>query len=918
MEETSQIAAKSGLIFLPYLRGAMDAKGNRNAKLKWSGLIPLIALSMAGCVGGISGGPGTTKTPQPQNGQLVVSPSTAALRGGDTQSFSATEGGAVTAPAVAWSVNGVAGGNASLGTISSTGLYTAPEFPVAATDLTITAAETADATKTASSAVTLDNPIPQVTTIAPASIPVGAFTLTVNGSHFAAGAKVQFGSTMLNTTRVSSTKLTATGTAASSQVGNVVVTVQNPDPGIISSAAVTAKVTGASAIAVSISPASATTAIGANLVFKATVTGTTNEAVTWTLNGNGYGSSTIGYTNTVGGYSPPGAVPNPNVLTITATSVADPTKKASGTITVVNPKPVLTAVSPSSIGVGAFMLTVTGSGFVNGSKVNFGGQPLTTMFVSRTELTATGTATVAQAGNVAVTVTNPNPGTSTSTALNAQVVNAGPVLSASAAVRILEQSTFGPTPALANQLQQTGIDTFLQGQFSAPASTYPTPGSMDSGVGNVQNAFFKNAVNNSDQLRQRLAFALNEVWVVGQNKVNDPVGYTNYMTALTRDGLGNYYNVMKDVTLTPAMGHWLDMVNNDKPGTGQHANENYARELMQLFTLGLSQLNPDGTAVVDGSGVPVPTYTQDDVMALGRSFTGWTYPTEAGATLSKHNPEFYGGNMVPVESNHDTGAKTFLGQSVAAGQSAGQELDSVLTIIFNHPNLPPFVAKQLIEKLVTSNPSPAYVQRVAQAFIAGKFNTYGSGQRGDMKAVAAAILLDPEARRGDDSTTAVATDGKLREPAVMEVAVARAFGAATDGTGFVNWGQNMSQAVFNSASVFNFFPPESLIPQTTLNGPEFAIFNTNTSLARVNFINSIVYGQISSGTKLDFSPVITAGTPDQMVAWLDTQLLHGTMSDSMKQSILTAVNANSATDTNNQARTAIYLVLSSSQYQVQR
>jgi uncharacterized protein (DUF1800 family) len=898
----------------------MNPKGNRTAKLKCTGLISLVALSMAGCVGGISGGSTTPKTPQPQNGQLAVSPVSADLRGGDTQTFSAIEGGASAAPAVAWSVNGVAGGNASLGTISAAGLYTAPEFPMAATSLTIAAAETADATKTASSAVTLENPIPQVATIAPTSIPVGAFTLTVNGAHFAAGAKVLFGSTALNTTRVSSTKLTATGSAASSQVGNVAVTVKNPDPGTISSAAVMAKVTGGStsAITVSISPSNASTSVGANLFFVATVTGTSNQAVTWSLNSNGLGTPTIGFTNANGAYAPPGIVPNPNTVTITATSVADPTKKISGTITIVNPKPVLTSVSPTSIGVGAFMLTVNGSGFVNGSKVNFGGQALTTMFVSRNELTATGTATAAQAGNVPVTVTNPNPGTTTSSALNAQVVNGGQVLSAAAAVRILEQSTFGPTPALVNQLQQTGIDTFLQGQFAAASSTYPTPGAMDSGLGNVQNAFFKNAVNNSDQLRQRMAFALNELWVVGGNKVGDPVGYTNYMTVLTRDGLGNYYNVMKDVTLTPAMGHWLDMVNNDKPGTGQHANENYARELMQLFTLGLSQLNPDGTAVVDGSGVPVPTYTQDDVMALGRSFTGWTYPTEAGQTLSKHNPEFYGGNMLPFESNHDTGAKTFLGQSVAAGQSTAQELDSVLTIIFNHPNLPPFVAKQLIEKLVTSNPSPAYIQRVAQAFVAGKFNIYGSGQRGDMKAVAAAILLDPEARRGDDSTTAVATDGKLREPVVMEVAVAREFSAASDGSGFSNFSQVMAESVFNSPSVFNFFPPDSLIPQTTLNGPEFAIFNTNTSLARVNFINSVVYGQISGSTKLDFTPVINAGTPDQMLALLDTQLLHGTMSDSMKQSILTAMNANSPTDTNNQARTAIYLVLSSSQYQVQR
>ena len=419
----------------------MDAKGSRTVKLKWPGLMALVAFSTAGCIGGISGGSGT-KTPQPQNGQLAVSPASATLRGSDTQSFSAAEGGATTTPAVTWSVNGVAGGNASLGTITAAGLYSAPEFPGAVTDLTITAAETADSTKTASSAVTLDNPIPQVTTIAPASMPVGAFTLTVNGAHFAAGAKVLFGSTMLNTTRVSSTKLTATGTATSAQVGNVAVTVKNPDPGTISSASVMAKVTGASAISVSISPATATVGLSGTLVFVASVTGTSNSAVTWTLNNNGFGSPTIGYTNTVGGYSPPGAVPNPNTVTITATSVADPTKKASGTITVVNPKPVLTAVSPTSIGVGAFMLTVTGSGFVNGSKVNFGGQPLTTMFVSRNELTATGTATMAQAGNVPVTVTNPNPGSATSAALNAKVVNGGQVLSASAAVRILEQSTF--------------------------------------------------------------------------------------------------------------------------------------------------------------------------------------------------------------------------------------------------------------------------------------------------------------------------------------------------------------------------------------------------------------------------------------------------------------------------------------------
>jgi uncharacterized protein (DUF1800 family) len=375
--------------------------------------------------------------------------------------------------------------------------------------------------------------------------------------------------------------------------------------------------------------------------------------------------------------------------------------------------------------------------------------------------------------------------------------------------------------------------------------------------------------------------------------------------------------VMKDVTLTAAMGHFLDMVNNDKPGTGQHANENYARECMQLFTLGLNQLHADGSSVLDGSGNPIPTYTQDDVMALGRSYTGWTYPVEPGQTMQKHNPDYFGGPMVAYESNHDSGAKIFLGSSVAAGQSAEQELAGVLTIIFNHPNLPPFVATQLIEKLVTSNPSPAYVGRVAAAFSSGTFESYGSGKRGDLQATVAAILLDPEARRGDSSSTVNSGDGKLREPVVMMGSVARAFSGTTDGTGFAYQGSNMSQDLFNSPSVFNFFPPANLIGGTNINGPEFAIYNTNTSTARLNFINQMVYSQISSSTKLNFSAVINAGTPDQMADLLNGQLLHGTMSSSMKQDVVAAANTVSSKDTKDQARAEIYLVLGSSQYQVQ-
>ncbi|HUE44397.1 MAG TPA: DUF1800 family protein [Candidatus Sulfotelmatobacter sp.] len=668
---------------------------------------------------------------------------------------------------------------------------------------------------------------------------------------------------------------------------------------------------------VTVTPATATIRAGSNEAFAATVSGSTNTSVTWSVNSIAGGNATVGTIDANGMYTAPASLPTPNTITVAATSTDDATKKGSSAVTLQNPIPVLTSVTPAAISTGAFSLTLTGSGFVKNSTVTFGGQMLTTTYVSPTELQASGTAAPTQIGTVNIVVQNPDPGAAVSSAMTASVVAASQPVSQAAAVRFLEQSTFGPTTSLVSQVAQNGFDIFLQSQFTAPASTYPTPLPTDSGVTKVQNQFFINAVNDSDQLRERVAFALNEIWVVSQNKVSDPTGYTNYMAVLTNDALGNYYNVMKDVTLTPAMGHYLDMVNNDKPATGQHANENYARELMQLFTLGLSTLNSDGTAQVDGSGNPVPTYKQNDVMALGRSFTGWTFPTEPGGSLTRHNPEFYGGNMVPFESNHDSGSKTFLGQPIPAGQSAEQELDTALTIIFNHPNMPPFVAQQLIEKLVTSNPSPAYVARVASAFSAGKFQTYGTGKRGDMQATVAAILLDPEARRGDSSNSAVASDGKQREPVVMMVSVARMFNPTTDGTGFVNWGGNMGQSLFNAGSVFNFFPPQNLIAGTTLNGPEFAIFNTNTALARANFVNTIAGGSISSGTKVDFTPVINAGSQDAMLDWLNTYLLHGTMSSQMKQSVLTAMSA-AGTNTKNQAKMALYLVVSSSQYQVQR
>ncbi|MGB7727102.1 MAG: DUF1800 family protein [Candidatus Acidiferrum sp.] len=847
---------------------------------------------------------------------VQVTPPTGLIRAGTQQVFAATVTGTSTT-GVTWSVNGVPGGNDTVGTIVGNGNYLAPTVIPNPNAITVTATSVADTTASGNAAVTLGNPVPILTSVTPTEMVVGiSFQLTITGSGFMQGSVVNFGTQQLATTFISPTELTATGTATSAQIGNIAITVTNPNPVSATSAAIMAQVVATSDIVVVVTPKTVSIGAGNTTQFLATVTGTTDLQVTWAVNNTPYGNATLGTIDGNGNYVAPNNIVGLGSVTITATSVVDTTKSGSAVVTLTNPVPTLSAITPGTLAPGAFQITLYGTGFVSTSTATFGGQPLQVTYVTDEMITAIGTATTSQAGQVNVIVTNPVPGGGTSSGLPVTVTTSGSPVTSEAAVRFLEQGSFGPDMENVDQIQQLGFDSYLQNQFSSYITPYPAPRPNDS-ISNVQQSFFLNAIAGGDQLRERVALALNELWAVGADTISDPLGYTNYMRTLDNDALTNYLNVMTDVTLTPAMGNYLNMVNNNAPPPGQHANENFAREIMQLFTLGLNQLNPDGTPMLDASGNPIPTYSQNDVMNLGRAFTGWTFPTQPGMAQQNNNPPYYGGPMIPINAEHDTGAKTILGQSIPAGQSAQQDLTAALGIIFNHPNIGPFVATQLIEKLVTSNPSPAYVQRVAQAFNTGTFNSYGSGKRGDMQAIIAAILLDPEARRGDVAATVVATDGKLREPVVMIASVSRAFHVKTDGAGLSYEGDQMSQNIFYPPTVFNFFPPVNPVPGTTLNGPEFGIFNTNTSLARDNVINDAVYGAMGSNTKLDFTPVINAGTPDQMIAWLDTIFLHSTTPDQMKQIIETAVGADDPADTQGQAQTAIYLYLTSSMYQVQ-
>jgi uncharacterized protein (DUF1800 family) len=882
-----------------------------SARLTGAVVLSLVILVWTGCGGGMNVG-GSSSSGSTSNG-MTITPTNATLRAGDSTQFSATVTGN-TNQAVAWWVNGVASGNATVGTIDATGKYKAPGTLPTPSSVTVKATGVADVKLSATTPVNLENPIPAPQSVSPTLLPVGNFSLTVSGTNFVNGSTVMFGGTALATTSVSPSQLTATGTSTAAQTGMVKVTVQNPDPGkIMSTASLNVQVGAAGKVTVQIVPTTTQIATGSTFQFRASVGGANgNTAIKWTINGIVGGNTTIGTISAGGVYKAPATIPNPNTIQVQAISLADTTATSTGTATITNGAPVVNAVLPTTIPVGAFTLVVTGQHFASGAVVTFGGTFLTTTFVSATELTATGTATSAQSGTVEVTVINPDPGGQTSNQFALQVGTSANTLSAAAAARLLEQSSWGVTPQTLSHVQAVGVQAYLNEQFAAPVSTYPAPASTDD-MTFVQKRFFTSALTGQDQLRQRVAWGLSQIMVASATKVNNPSAFVLWQNMFLNDAFGNFSTLLTDVTLSPTMGNYLDMVNNDKPATGVDPNENYAREALQLFSIGLEQLNPDGTPQLDGSGNPIPTYAQDTVIGFAHVYTGWTYPTKAGATGQFRNPEYYGGPMIAFDSHHDsTNTKLLLnGVTLPPGGTAQSDMTAALQNIFNHSNVGPFISKRLIQRLVTSNPSPEYVGRVAAVFADN-----GSGVRGDLKAVVSAILLDPEARRGDDPTQAQAADGKLKEPVLFITSLLRGMNGVTDGASLADQASNMKQSPFFAPSVFNFYPPDHVIEGTTLIGPEFNILNTSTTIARINFVNTLVYGQVSSTTTVDLSGYVPlAANPDQLVTAVAAVMLHGQVSDSTRSTLVSTLSAIS--DNTRRTKEAFYLIGSSSQFQVE-
>jgi uncharacterized protein (DUF1800 family) len=532
-------------------------------------------------------------------------------------------------------------------------------------------------------------------------------------------------------------------------------------------------------------------------------------------------------------------------------------------------------------------------------------------------------------------------------------------ITAQDAARFLTQATFGPKNDEIYALTNKGYTAWLNEQMALPASLHLAEANADLALNNAggaggnanavppvlntriggvhrQNAWWKLAVNAPDQLRQRVAFALSQILVTSDtnstiNAWQD--GHAQYYDLLVRGAFGNFRQLLENVTLSPNMGIYLSSLRNAKATFNNQgvqltqADENYAREVMQLFTIGRNELQPDGTLKLDVNGQPIPTYTQDMIVQTAKVFTGWGFfQSVATPNFRGTGPgsESYLNPMVLFPTFHDDTAKTIVtGKVLPANQGGVKDLKDTLDTLFNHPNTPPFISRQLIQRLVTSNPSPGYVFRVASAFA-----NNGAGVRGDLGAVVRAILTDYEAR--SPAFLNSVGFGKSKEPLLRATALLRAFNGASDGGRYLGAysnpeGSGLAQTAQRAPTVFNFFEPDYVHPGVLaaagLFAPEFQIFTDTTAITIPNYLYNMLYATRNATnvglTLTDLLPL--ARSPQQLVDYANLVLAGGTMARSDTELIVSALTRMPASTSDlERVRSALYLVVTSPEGSIQK
>jgi uncharacterized protein (DUF1800 family) len=505
------------------------------------------------------------------------------------------------------------------------------------------------------------------------------------------------------------------------------------------------------------------------------------------------------------------------------------------------------------------------------------------------------------------------------------------------ASRMLAQATFGPTINEIDRLEKMGTAAWFTDQFAKPQTyhySYVTQSLSTLAAGTTPNenpfleSFWQQAIRGDDQLRQRVAFALSQILVISfQNDTlaNMPRSVANYYDVLGAHAFGNYRELLEAVTMHPAMGIYLSSLRNQKTVGARVPDENYAREIMQLFTIGLRQLNQDGTDVSPAA----PTYVNDDIKGLAKVFTGLSW-----AGPDKSDNRFFSRNTPPPDPNrdilpmqiypqfHETLDKVFLGVSIPANTGGAESLKIALDTLFNHPNVGPFIGRQLIQRMVTSNPSPAYIGRVAAAFA-----NNGQGVRGDMKAVVRAVLLDPEATT--PATGAAA--GKLKEPVLRLAHWMRAFRANSASGKFMlsrtdDPLRQLSQTPMRSPSVFNFYRPEYQPPNTSLTtaslyAPEMQITEETSVFGYLDYMRNAIQNGVGSNRdiKADYTPELAlADTPGLLVDRINLLLMQGQMTATLRSQILAAIASNPNNSAANKVYLAVFLTMASPEYITQK
>lgn len=667
---------------------------------------------------------------------------------------------------------------------------------------------------------------------------------------------------------------------------------------------------------VTVYPATATLPVGYARPFTAYMHSSLAPCV-WSVNDVLGGNATLGTITAEGMYQAPKSVPANNVLTIKCTSTVNAEKFGSSALTLMQLTPYLLGTLPSALTTGQAVFKIYGANFFPNTIATFNGATIPSVYVNGSSLDVTMTLTTP--GFFPLVVINAGPGQTKSETVMVEVKAPAPpppppdpdpvpeecdpcIATRADAGRLLEQAAFGPSPGDMAAVRQAGLDAWIQAQFAAPETPFNAPAADPNSLSLMRAEYLTRLASAPDQLRQRVVFALSQIWVVSANKNAYPVELIPWLRSLSKNAFGNYRTLMRDMTLNPSYGKYLDLANSAKPGMMGGANENYARELLQLFALGTQQLNADGTVKTGADGKPLPVYNESDVKQLSLALTGWTYATPPGGTPKPYNWEYFGAEMEPRPDLHDTTAKSFLGCSLPAGATPEEDLSRSLDCVFNHPNLPPFIVTRLIRLLVSSNPSPAYVARAAQAFI-----NNGAGVRGDMQAVLRTILLDPEAR----TLTPPPGSGRLRDPVSHTLAFVRAVKGIISPTSSVNLiFVNMGQTLFTAPSVFNWY---NLTYQP---GPEFQIYSPTEAALRANFLFGLIAAPNNPDIKLDLTPFTSVyADPVKLVDAVDQILFYGRMPAETRSAILAAVQPTQ--DNTQRMVTALLLAATSGEYLIQ-